>query len=281
VVIVNFNTGAVLKDAVASVLRSPQVAQIYIIDNASTDASLDSLAEVQDHRVTVFRNSANLGFAAACNIGLARTTAENVLLLNPDAEMMGAAVECLMAALRSADNVGMAGPLLLNPDGSEQAGGRRMFPTPKTVLAEMVNSTWLKRFASAPALHRNPLPRDPTAIEAISGACMAVRRDALTAVGLLDERYYLHCEDLDWCMRFRQQGWAILFVPDAKVVHHKGVSSKYNPLRVEYYKHRGIIQFYWKFSTDAGHRLLVIPVFVCVWLRFAAVMASRLLSRKG
>src|SRR5581483_2132205 len=99
-------------------------------------------------------------------------------------------------------------------------------------------------------------PAGPTEVEAISGACMMVRRAAATAVGPLDEHYFLHFEDLDWCMRFRLAGWTTLFVPAAKVVHQKGVSSRHRPLAVEYYKHRGMVRFYGKFLRGAYPRWL-------------------------
>jgi GT2 family glycosyltransferase len=267
VVIVNFNAGTFLKDAVESVMRSPAVARVYVIDNRSTDKSLELLAQVHDNRLVTIRNASNLGFAAACNIGLARAAAESVLLLNPDCRVADGAIECLIAALQSKDRVGMVGPLLLNPDGSEQAVGRRKFPTPSVVFAQIFGS-------SLP-----PLPREPVEVDAISGACMMVRRAAAAAIGPMDEAYFLHVEDLDWCMRFCQRGWAILFVPEAKVTHQKGVSSRKRTLAVEYYKHRGIVLFYQKFMSDTYSRLQMVLIVIGVWSRFAGVAMWRLLSR--
>lgn len=265
VVIVNFNTETFLKDAVESVMRSPAVARVYVVDNGSTDTSLELLAQVHDNRLVTIRNASNLGFAAGCNIGLARATAESVLLLNPDCRVADGVIERLIAALQSKDRVGMVG--LLNPDGSEQAVGRRKFPTPSVVFAQTFGS-------SRPP----PLPKEPVEIEAISGACMMVRRAAAAAIGPMDEAYFLHVEDLDWCMRFRQGGWAILFVPDAKVTHQKGISSRKRPLAVEYYKHRGIIPFYRKFLSNAYSRWQMVLVIIGVWSRFAGVAMWRLLS---
>jgi GT2 family glycosyltransferase len=276
-VIVNFNAGEFLKEAVKSVLRSASLAHVYVVDNASTDSSLDFLP--QDHRLTIIPNAANLGFAAAANIGLARATSDAVLLLNPDADMTEGTIEHLITALWSADNVGMVGPLLLNPDGTEQAGGRRKFPMPPTALEHALAITWVGRYFAALSLppHLYPLPQKPIEIDAISGACMMVRRAAMAAVGLLDERYFLHCEDLDWCLRFRQHGWTILFVPEARVIHHKGMSSKDRALAVEYYKHRSMVQFYRKHLSSTYPRWLLALTVVGVWLRFAAFAIWRLL----
>jgi GT2 family glycosyltransferase len=270
VVIVNFNAGLFLKDAVTSVAHSPAVSHVYIVDNGSTDASIELLDSVRDDRLVTIRNDSNLGFAAGCNIGLARATAESVLLLNPDCRVVDGGIERLVAALRSGDRVGMVGPLLLSPDGSEQVVGRRRFPTPGIVFAQTFGSS-----------RPQPLPKQPIGVEAISGACMMVRRAAATAVGPMDEAYFLHFEDLDWCMRFRQRGWDILFVPDAKVTHQGGISSRTRPFAVEYYKHRGIIRFYQKFLSDAYSRWQMVLMIIAVWSRFAGVALWRLLSSRG
>lgn len=280
VVIVNFNAGGFLKDAVASALRCGSVAHIYVVDNLSTDGSLSLFPFRQNDRLTIIRNSANLGFATACNIGLAHAVSENLLLLNPDCQVMEGAIDRLLTVLRSTDRVGMAGPFLVNIDGSEQAGGRRKLPTPRLVLGQSTKKLqWLLPFQfSSFLLHHEPLPDQPTEVEAISGACMIVRREMIADIGPLDQEYFLHCEDLDWCMRARQQGWKILFVPDAKVVHQKGVSSRSRPLRVEYHKHKGMVRFYNKLLSDRSRWLLAL-VTAGVWTRYAAIAMVHLLAR--
>ena len=132
------------------------------------------------------------------------------------------------------DRVGMVGGLLVNEDGTEQGGGRRTVPTP---WRSFVRAFGLQRFANCwPKLfydfhlHKQPLPDSPIEVEAISGACMLVKRDVMEDVGLWDEGYFLHCEDLDWCMRFRQKGWKILFVPDARISHALGACSQFRTL---------------------------------------------------
>jgi GT2 family glycosyltransferase len=274
VVIVNFNAGSFLRDAVESALQCGPVAHIYIVDNASTDGSLDLLPPGHE-RLTIIRNTANLGFATACNRGIVRSTSQNVLVLNPDCQVLERAVDQLISALRSADRIGMAGPLLLNPDGSEQAGGRRKLPTPELVLWQAIGAArlqWLFPYQLPHfLLHRDPLPDRLVEVEAISGACMMVRREMMADIGLLDEEYFLHCEDLDWCMRAWRGGWKILFVPDAKVVHQKGISSRTRPLAVEYYKHRGMVRLYRKLLGKTHSHFLLALIAAGVWIRFGVV----------
>jgi GT2 family glycosyltransferase len=115
-----------------------------------------------------------------------------------------------------------------------------------------------------------PLPTKPVSVEAISGAFMLVRRSALEAVGPMDDGYFLHCEDIDWCMRFRAIGLKILFVPYISIIHWKGFSSTARPIRVELHKHRGMIRFYYKFFRHQYPGILMYIVVVAVWLRFFA-----------
>ena len=108
-----------------------------------------------------------------------------------------------------------------------------------------------------------------------------VRRTAIADVGPLDEEYFLHCEDLDWCMRFHQRDWSILFVPDARVVHEKGISSRTQPITTEWYKHKGMIRYYKKFFRSRYPAALFGLTVVGVWMRFVIVAVGRIFMRRG
>ena len=242
-IIVNYNAGPLLRKCVDSLLACPLDVEIIVVDNASSDASLDGLQDLS--QVCVIRNPANVGFAAACNIGVQASSAPFLLFLNPDCFFQPDAIAPLLACLQSGDRVGMVGGLLVNEDGTEQGGGRRAVPTP---WRSFVRAFGLQRFANRwPKLfydfhlHKQPLPDRPIEVEAISGACMLVKRDVMEDVGLWDEGYFLHCEDLDWCMRFRQKGWKILFVPDARISHTLGACSQSRRVFVEWHKHKGML----------------------------------------
>lgn len=285
VVIVNFNAGPYLAEAVRSLETCAAIARIFVVDNASSDDSLATLSVSDQSKLVVIKNDENHGFATACNMGIASGRSDFILVLNPDCRVESEAIRRMMAIFETYPNVGMVGPLLLNSDGSEQAGGRRVIPTPDKTFARAVGLLRLKRFfpklLSDYALHEEPLPDHPVEVEAISGACMLVSRAAIDKVGMFDERYFLHCEDLDWCMRFRQHGYAILFVPDAKVFHEKGVSSHSRPFATEYHKHRGMIRFYRKFLRDRYPWYLFYTIVVAVWVRYGIVASTIALSGKS
>ena len=272
-IIVNYNAGLLLRRCVDSLLACPLEHEIIVVDNSSNDGSLDGLSDLP--HVRIIRNSANVGFAAACNIGLQASSAKFLLFLNPDSFVQPSTVTRLLDGLQSDDRVGMVGGLLLNPGGSEQRGGRRAVPTPwrsfvRAFGLHRLANRWPRLFYDF-HLHKQPLPETDLEVEAISGACMMVKREAVDEVGLWDEEYFLHCEDLDFCMRFRAEGWKILFVPTAVVVHQLGACSRSRPFFVEWHKHKGMIRFYNKFfrhQYPLGLMGLMGLVSLGVWLRF-------------
>jgi GT2 family glycosyltransferase len=115
--------------------------------------------------------------------------------------------------------------------------------------------------------------------DAVSGACMLVRRSALEAVGLMDEGYAMHCEDLDLMFRLSQQGWHCLFVPQAGCVHKQGLSSRSRPTWVHFQKHRGMARFFGKFQAESTLFPLRMLVYTGIWLRFIILWPLVLIRR--
>jgi GT2 family glycosyltransferase len=267
VVVVNHNAGKALIDCLMSV--ACQAREVVVVDNASDDG--DGILERVERfggEVRLLRSRVNLGFAGGCNLGIEQCSGEAVLLLNPDCTATPGMVERLWDVLSKNPRAGMAGPLLQNPDGSEQRGGRRFAPTPERALAA---SFLFRRLAPATSgfnLCGQPLPEGPVPVEAISGACMMLRREALADAGTMDEGYFLHCEDLDLCVRFRERGWDVLFDPQSRAVHLKGVSSRRRPLAVEWHKHRGMLRYFEKHFRKRYPVILVPLVHLAVWFRF-------------
>ena len=277
-IIVNYNAGVGLVSCIQSVIE--QAGEVVLVDNASRDNSIELVTArfAGDARLRIIRNEDNLGFAAACNIGARAAQRPYWFFLNPDCICPDGSLAELFRVLTSTPTAGMVGGLLLNPDGSEQAGGRRLTPTPGRTL---VSAFGLQRFAKRwPALlvdfnlHQQPLPTTPTKVEAISGACMLVKPEAVAEVGLWDDQYFLHCEDLDWCMRFIRAGWDIVFVPSAPITHVQGVCSSSRPLFVEWHKHKGMTRFYRKFFRSSYSLPLLWLVIAAIWGRFGLVAAT-------
>ncbi|MDO9268591.1 MAG: glycosyltransferase family 2 protein [Methylobacter sp.] len=281
-IIVNYNAGELLRSCVDSLLNCPLEIEIIVIDNASRDGSLDALQGLPC--VRIIRNTTNVGFATACNIGARVASAQFLLFLNPDCSFKPGALAGLLDAMSEDQSVGMTGGFITNLDGTEQAGSRRAVPTPWRSFVRVFglgrfSDRWPRLFFDF-HLHSQPLPDYPIEVEAISGACMMVKREAMQDVGEWDEGYFLHCEDLDWCMRFRQKGWKILFVPSAQIIHALGVCGRSRPVFVEWHKHKGMIRFYKKFFRHQYPGVLMGLVVVGVWLRFG-LMATYYSARRA
>jgi GT2 family glycosyltransferase len=281
-IIVNYNAGALLIESVRASLA--QAEQVIVVDNSSSDASMDLLATkfVVEPRLVTLCETENLGFATACNRGIGLASQPHLLFLNPDCILGAGSLRRMAEVLDSDSSVGMVGGLLTNLDGSEQAGGRRAVPTPWRSFVRAfglgnLRNRWPKLFYNF-YLHKELLPDAPIDVEAISGALTLVSRVAIDDVGLWDEAYFLHCEDLDLCMRFRKRGWRILFVPDAPVIHHQGHCCRRRPFFVEWHKHKGMVRFYRKFFEHQYPGVFLWLVILGVWFRFVAMV---FISRRG
>jgi GT2 family glycosyltransferase len=174
VVIVNYNAGRLLGDCLAAALESAR--QVVLVDNASAPGPLDDvLARFAGHpRLDVVRSDVNAGFAAGSNRGLARAREDVLLFLNPDCILAPGAVEALVRAVEADDRIGMAGGLLTDEQGREQGGSRRAVPTPWRSFVRgfglaRFSDRWPRLFSDF-HLHRQPLPKGPIDVEAVSGA---------------------------------------------------------------------------------------------------------------
>ncbi len=284
VVIVNHDAGRLLGECLEAALA--QAGQVILVDNASRPGPFESVAArfATNDRLTIVRSRVNTGFATGCNRGAALATEEVLLFLNPDCILGPGALGQLVRTLHSADRVGMVGGLLTDVYGREQGGARRSVPTPWRSFVRGVGLgrlAWIApRLFSDFYLHRDPLPETAIDVEAVSGALTLVSREAFDDAGPWDEAFFLHCEDLDLCMRFRQRGWRVLFDPAAVAVHHRGMCGRTRPLAVEWHKHHGMVRFYRKHFRAAYPAGLFGLVIAGVWLRFAGVaivMAPRVL----
>ena len=275
VIIVNYNAGELLADCVGSVLASPLALEVVVSDNGSVDDSLRLVRTRHggDPRVKVLENRDNLGFARGSNAALPATSAPYILFLNPDCIVGPGTLTRMLDFMTATAGAGMAGCVIRNPDGSEQVASRRAIPDPWIGLVRILRLERLwPRLAADKRLDLTdaPLPDVPVPVEAISGSFMLVRRRALDQVGPLDEGYFLHCEDLDWFVRFRQAGWTIYLVPDAEAIHHKGACSGRRPIAVEWHKHRGMMRFFRKFQLRQHFLPFSLLVLIGIWVHFAA-----------
>lgn len=286
VVIVNYNGGPLLAECVRSVLASTVPVEVWVSDNASTDGSLIDLrlACGADQRLRIIEHPVNLGFAKANNWALGKARHDFILFLNPDCLVQPDTLARMLELFARDPHAGMAGCLISNPDGSEQSGCRRSIPTPWRTFVKLVG---LDRYAPQDSrfqsyLHTGqPLPEAAAPVEAISGAFMMVRRAAIEVIGPMDEGYFMHFEDLDWCLRFQRAGWKVLFEPRVEITHVGGVCSATRPIAVEYHKHLGMMRFYRKFFGEQYESVWVLLLIPAIFMRFVLRVVRHVLVKAG
>jgi N-acetylglucosaminyl-diphospho-decaprenol L-rhamnosyltransferase len=204
-------------------LESLEGVETVVVDNASGDGTVAFVRErFPEVRVV---EAENRGLGAGWNIGLRATTSRYALLLNADAWLVAGALERLLGFADARPRAAVVGPRLLNQDGSLQRSVRG-FPTLWRLATEYFFLRKLAPGSSAlNAFYAGGFDHDEVrVVEVVMGACMLVRRDAVDEVGYCDEDYFLFSEETDWCFRFRQAGWEVVFFPGAECVHVRGAS---------------------------------------------------------
>jgi GT2 family glycosyltransferase len=189
-----------------------------------------------------------VGFARAVNQGLAATTGDVALLLNPDCELERGAITALLGHLRAHPRCGLAAPRIHNPDGTLEYSARS-YPDHLTFLFNRYSlltrlfpaNPWSRRYLLTGWDHESV--RD---VDWVSGACMAARREAIAQVGPMDEGYFMFNEDVDWCRRMNAAGWRVTYVPQARAVHHVGASKGRVSSKVIWERHRGMVRYFHK-----------------------------------
>lgn len=225
VIIVSWNTRDLLAAAIESALASAGdlLVRVYVIDNASTDGSPDTIAE-RFSAVTLIRNAVNEGFGRANNRGSQASSEPFILLLNSDAVLQPGALEALVAELSAHPETGAVGARLVFPDGRFQASFND-FPSLSMYALELSGLARRLRGDTYPSYpeHRSGEAR---AVDWVVGACLLLRRAALDDIGGFDPAYHMYAEEMDLCQRLWQSGWTVRYCPEAVAIHHVGQSTR-------------------------------------------------------
>ncbi len=246
--------------------------EVIVVDNHSSDATVRTVREAFP-TVTVIENSTNAGFAAANNQAFRTAKGVFLLLLNPDTEVRSGALTVLLEYLRQNPDVWIAGPAMVNPDGSIQRTGVR-FPSNWNLFCE---AFFLDRLFPASRIfgrHREMFADDSRVrfVDYLQGSCLMFRSDMIRIVGELDEQYFLYFEETDWCYRVRKAGGKVAVIPDAVVMHEGGgTAGHFDERRITAY-HASLLLFYRKWYSSGTLKILqlILSVRSCirivVWL---------------
>lgn len=270
-IVVTYQSAETIGECLGRLRAAEGIAQIRVIDNASTDGTLEIVQRhaVVDPRVRFIANPDNPGFGTACNQGVDDCDASWLAFVNPDclvevdtlSRMRAHALACARESLLGAD--------LVDEAGVRDGAARRRDPD----FAAMLRSAAARRLEVAVDASQTL-----QAVPAISGALMFLPRALLIRIGGFDRGYRLHAEDLDLCRRARDSGAYVAVANDVRVVHVRGVSSRSRPVFVEWHKHRGLARYFRKFESPRRGPLIRLCVYAMIWGRFPFA-ALRALSR--
>lgn len=281
-VVVNHDAGPLLERCVRSVLADDSAGpvEVVVVDNASSDGSATTLRAL-DLGVHVMDAGGNLGYARAANLGIARTTARIVAVLNPDTELRHGAAGALVARLEAEPDLAAIGPRIDDATGVHYPSARSV-PAVRDALGHAAlgwlvpRNRWTRRYRQLDAE-----PDTARDVAWLSGAAIWLRRDALDAMGGWDERYFMYVEDLDLCWRLGRAGWRVAYEPRARVVHVQGVSTARRPYRMILEHHRSALRFARRRLTGPRRVLLPFAALFFVLRAVAAVVAHALRTRRS
>ncbi|MFN3421374.1 MAG: glycosyltransferase family 2 protein [Armatimonadota bacterium] len=269
VVIVSWNVREDLKECLQSLLKTGDCGletgeqglsvEVIVVDNASMDGTVETVRR-EFPQVRLIANSENLGYTKANNIGIKESRGKYILLLNPDTIVKPNALRALVDCAEAHPDAGIVGAKLLNPDGSIQRSARS-FPD---MGAGLFRNTFLGRLFPNNPFVRRYLMTDfgydkVREVDWVSGAAMLVRRELFERIGLLDEKFWAYCEDVDLCWRAWQAGFKVLFCPDAVILHKIGRSSDQRLVPSLIQHHKSMWLFYLK-NYRKRYPLILLPL---------------------
>src|SRR3954454_21504726 len=284
VVIVSHGAEELLRRCLRSLKEHPAdgTMRVTVVDSGSTDSTPD-MVEREFPAVRLIRRE-NIGFSAANNVVLREDEASAVLLLNPDTEVHAGTLDTSLARLRSDERIGMVGCKLVTESGELDHACKRSFPTPLSALAHFTGIGRGEDASGALSQYRATHLGDdePGEVDAVNGAFMLCRAEAVREVGLLDEGYWLYMEDLDWCHRFWDAGWKVFYEPAGVALHVKGGSSAARRApRQEIAFHRGMARFYRRFDAPRHNPLLNAAVYAGIGAKLATSLVITAVRGRG
>jgi GT2 family glycosyltransferase len=280
VVIVNWNTKRLLLRCLESLCKvsSCVSTEIIVVDNGSEDGSAMAVREWFPE-TTLIENQENLGFAKANNKGIAAATGRYVCLVNSDVEVLDGCLEALCKYMDENPSIGIAGPKILWPDGFLQDSCRK-FPG---LWNNFCETFYLNRLLPHSSFfsgeHMMYMPHDRICkVDFLAGCFMMVRRSAFEEVGLLDEQFFIYAEEVDWCKRFRDARWDVVFFPHAAAIHVGRASSRNDPLRFNIESQKARLQYWRKHHTFlgvTGYRLICLLYYMSKMMWMGVVYLLR------
>lgn len=254
VIVVSADSGPVLGDCIDRLLASANPLEVRLFDNASTDGEPQKVAAKHraDGRLLVHFHPGNLGFGTACNRAAVDAGAALLCFVNPDCLVEKDSIGRLCELLRGSPEIGIVGASILEADGSLARGTARRDPLLRRSLMTLSGlAAWQSRWPALQGVEMGGAGEPRQVVDAVSGACFAIRRSLFESLGGFDENYFLHCEDLDLCRRVRDAGMQVVLDTRTPVQHRQGSSSHHRAVFVARHKRDGMWRWFIKFDPAA------------------------------
>ncbi len=264
IIIVSYNSLNYLRDCLDSINNNKPSAsfEITVVDNASSDGTVKAMRKDYPY-LKLIENTRNKGFAAANNMAIKSSSSEYILLINSDCQVYANSIDRLLEFADANDDAGIAGPRIINNDGSLQFSCRK-FPSffdagMHSLLTNIAPDNPFSRRYKLADINRDEISK----VDWVSGSCMLIRRAALNDTGLMDEKYFMYVEDTDLCYQMWKKGWKVYYFPESEILHHIGGSTKNNALSgavtSSIRMQKSVLYFFWK-NYRKTLKVLLLPL---------------------
>ena len=281
VVIVNYQTFDLTKNTINSIFQYeyPFSYEILVVDNASSDDSLDKLKDYFNDKVTFIASRENNGFAAGNNQALRIAKGKYVLLLNSDTIVWENTLEDIYNYMEENTDVGASGCRVLLENGELDKACKRSFPNVKNSFFRLFH---IPTSSKDDDYNLDNLPDGEVyEIDCLTGAFMFIRKTALDEAGFLDETFFMYGEDIDLCYRIKQAGWKIVYYGKSKITHLKGASSKKQKTKLIYEFYRAMYIYYKKHHADESSFIVNITVYFGIAVLLVLKLFLNLFKKKS
>jgi GT2 family glycosyltransferase len=283
IIIVSYNSLNFLKDCLDSINNNePSVSfEITVVDNASSDGTVEAMRKDYPH-LKLIENERNEGFAAANNKAIKSSNSEYILLINSDCQVYANSIDRLLEFADANKDAGIAGPRIINSDGSIQFSCRK-FPSffdagMHSILTNIAPDNPFSRRYKLADINRDEISK----VDWVSGSCMLIRRAALNETGLMDENYFMYVEDTDLCYQMWKKGWKVYYFPKSEILHHIGGSTGGNALSgavtSSIRMQKSVLYFFWKNYRKTLKVLLLPFLLVLLGIRILLTFIKNLLK---
>lgn len=282
IIIVNYNVKDLLRKCLNSIFdfQKDLSFEVLVIDNNSEDRSTRMLKE-DFGQVKLLENKRNVGFSVACNQGIKKSRGRYILLLNPDTEFTSGGINKIVEFMDAHPQVGVCGPKMIDSEGRVHFSCRS-FPSYLTAISS--SQSILNRLFPRNPLSRKYLLKDQNRsqerkVDWVSGSCLMTKRGVFEKIGLLDERFFMYVEDVDFCYRAKNAGFSVYYFPNVEIIHHIGKSTEKRKLKMLVEHHRSMYYFYRKHHHP--NVILKAIVFLSIWIRlWFTIWTSFLVTNK-